>query len=71
MNIIRCMKLISIFCQLLQKNLSYTEISETVKRNDPNVREFLVPTIKNFLKENDLLSRFSQSDVNEMVRAAG
>ena len=55
----------------MQKNLSYTEISETVKRNDPNVREFLVPTIKNFLKENDLLSRFSQSDVNEMVRAAG
>ena len=55
----------------MQKSFSYTEISETVKRNDPNVREFSVPTIKNFLKENDLPSRFSQSDVNEMARAAG
>ena len=55
------------FCQLLQENLSYTEISEIL---DPNVRGFLVPTIKIFCKENYLSSRFCQSDVNKMIRAA-
>ena len=58
------------FCQLLKENLSYTEISEILKKNYPNVRGFSVPSIKNFCKENGLSSRISQNDVNEMVRVA-
>ena len=40
------------------------------EENYPNIRAFLVPAIKSFCKENELPSRFSQSDVNEKVRAA-
>ena len=38
--------------------------------NYPNIRGFSVPTIKHFRKENELPSKFSQSDVYEKVRAA-
>ena len=50
------------FCQLLQENLSYTKISEIVKENYPNVRGFSVSTTENFCKENELPSRFYQSN---------
>ena len=43
---------------------------QILKENYPNVREFSVRTIKNFCKENDLPSRFSQSYVNELVMVA-
>ena len=40
------------------------------EENYPNIRAFLVPASKQFCKENELPWRFSQSDVNEKVRAA-
>ena len=58
------------FCQLLQKSFSYTKISEILNKNYPNVRALSLPAIKNVGKENDLPSKFSQSDVDEMVSAA-
>ena len=58
------------FLSAIAKNFFYTEISEIQKKNYPNLKAFLVPAIKNVCKENGLPSRFPQSDVNEMVRAA-
>ena len=40
------------------------------EENYPKIRAFSVPAIKHFCKENELPWRFSQSDVNEKVRAA-
>ena len=59
-----------IFLSAVAKNFFYTEISEIQKKNYPNLKVFLVSAIKNLCKENGLPSRFPQSDVNEMVRAA-
>ena len=69
MNIIRMYKIdfFPFFVSYCTRNLSYTKISQTLKKNYPRVRAFSV-TMKNFCKENNLLSRFSQSDINEMVR---
>ena len=54
--------------------LSGIAIESLLYRNKWNSEEkltaFSVPAIKNFCKENVLPSRVSQSDVNEMVRAA-
>ena len=47
-NIIRMYKIdFYFFGQLLQENLSYTKVSEILKKNYPNVAAFLVPAIKN------------------------
>ena len=48
----------------------FFQLLHNSEENYPNIRAFSVPTIKNFCKENELPSRFSQSDVNEKVRAA-
>ena len=53
--------------------LSYTKRCDIPKKNSPNVRGFLlstIKTIKNFCKENYLPSKIFQSVVNEMLRAA-
>ena len=57
------------FLSALARESSYTQISEILKENYPNVRGFSLLTVKNFCKENDLPSRFFQSHVNEMVGA--
>ena len=40
------------------------------KKNYPKVRRFLMRSIKTFCKKNILFPRFSQNDINEMVRVA-
>ena len=40
------------------------------KQNYPKVRRFLMPSIKAFCQKNILFPRFSQNDINEMVRVA-
>ena len=57
------------FLSVFARESSYTEIRDILKENYLNVRKLSVPTIKNIYKEDDLLSRFFQSHVNEMVRA--
>jgi len=58
------------FCQLLQENLTYDQISNILKQNYPDLRGFSVPSIKLFCKKNGLSSRLSQHKVDEMVRVA-
>ena len=41
-----------------------------MNENYLNAKGFLLSTIKNVYKENNLPSRFSQRNVNQMVRAA-
>ena len=51
------------FGQLLNKNLCYTKISETLKDNHRNVGGFLVPSITNICKKNNLSSGISENNV--------
>ena len=55
------------FCDLLDQNITYENISVILKENYPNLRGLSVPSIKLFCKKHGLSSRISQRKVDEMV----
>jgi len=55
------------FCQLLESEKTYADVSNRLQATHPGVRGFSVESIKKFCKKNGLSIRVSQREINEMV----